>query len=152
MLAMKNEKFNRPACLGKIIFNVLFFLFFGPTVFAKAPLKDTLNEGSNDKVLYGRASFYANKFNGRKTASGEIFSQKKMTCACNVLPFGTWIKVMNVENNKSVIVKVNDRLHPKMKRLVDLTNACAVELGYALKGVISVKVEVMGKHRPPTNQ
>lgn len=142
---MKNEKFNRPNCLRRSIFTVLFFLFFGPMLFAKAPLKDTLSEGSNDKLLYGQASFYANKFNGRKTASGEIFSQKKMTCACNVLPLGTWIKVMNVENKKSVIVKVNDRLHPKMKRLVDLTNACAVELGYAHKGVIRVKVEVMGK-------
>ena len=149
---MKNKKFNNRYCLRKAIFTVLFFLFFSPNLFAKVPLKDTLNKGSNLKVLYGQASFYANKFNGRKTASGEIFSQKKMTCACNVLPLGTWIKVMNVENKKSVIVKVNDRLHPKTKRLVDLNNACAVELGYAHKGVIRVKVEVMGKQRPPTNQ
>lgn len=149
---MKNEKFNWPTCLRKAIFTVLFFLFSGPILFAKAPLKDTLNEGPNAKVLYGKASFYANKFNGRKTASGEIFSQKKMTCACNVLPLGTWLKVINVENKKSVIVKINDRLHPKMKRLVDLTNACAVKLGYAHKGVIRVKVEVIGKQRPPTKQ
>jgi rare lipoprotein A len=59
------------------------------------------NASSNKRVIYGLASFYADKFNGRQTASGEIFSQKKLTCACNMLPLGTWIKVTNVRNGKS---------------------------------------------------
>ena len=66
-------------------------------------------------ALYGTASYYANKFEGRLTANGEIFSQQKMTAACNVLPLGTWIKVTNLYNGRSVIVKVNDRLHYKIK-------------------------------------
>ena len=61
------------------------------------------------RVFYGDASFYSGKFNGRRTASGEIYSQNKRTCACNVLPLGTWIKVTNVKNGKSVEVKINDR-------------------------------------------
>jgi rare lipoprotein A len=100
------------------------------------------------RVLYGTASFYANKFNGRQTASGEIFSQDKLTCACNVLPFGTWVKVTNVKNGKSAIVKVNDRLHPKMRRIVDLTKATAIALGYKSQGIVKVKVEVLGKTKP----
>lgn len=98
------------------------------------------------RVLYGKASYYSNKFHGRKTASGEIFSQQKMTCACNALPFGTWIKVTNVKNGRWIVVKVNDRLHPKMKRLVDLTRAGAQKLGYLSTGLTRVKVEVMGRN------
>ena len=100
------------------------------------------------KVLYGTASFYANKFNGRQTASGEIFSQKKMTCACNALPFGTWIRITNLRNGKTVIVKVNDRLHPRVKRVTDLSYTAAKKLGYTGHGVARVKVEVLGKTKP----
>jgi rare lipoprotein A len=101
------------------------------------------------KILYGTASFYANKFNGRKTASGEIFNQTKFTCACNVLPIGTWLRVTNMRNGKSVVVKVNDRLHPKMRRLLDLTRAGAQKLGYINAGLTRVKAEVLGKNYRP---
>lgn len=98
------------------------------------------------RTFYGQASFYANKFNGRKTASGEIFDQKKFTCACNVLPLGTRIKVTNLRNGRSVLVKVNDRIHPKMKRVVDLTRAAAHSLGFVSRGLTRVKVEVVDKN------
>lgn len=100
------------------------------------------------RVLYGMASFYANKFNGRRTASGETFNQKKLTCACNVLPLGTWIRVTNMRNGRSVVVKTNDRIHPKVRRLVDLTRAAAEKLGFVSSGLTRVKVEVIGR-RPP---
>jgi rare lipoprotein A len=100
---------------------------------------------TNGKVLFGQASFYANKFEGRKTANGEIFSHKKLTAACNVLPLGTWIKVTNIRNGKSVIVKTNDRLHPKMKRIVDLTMLAAKKLDFVSAGLTKVKVEVLDK-------
>jgi len=106
------------------------------------------NASSNKRVIYGLASFYADKFNGRPTASGEIFSQKKLTCACNMLPLGTWIKVTNVRNGKSVMVKVNDRIHPKMRRLVDLSKGAAKKIGYTAMGVERVKVEVVGRNKP----
>jgi rare lipoprotein A len=101
------------------------------------------------RILYGQASFYANKFNGRRTASGEIFDQKKLTCACNVLPLGTWIKVTNLKNKHSVIVKINDRIHPKMKRIVDLTRAAAHKLGYISNGLARVKVELVERKLIP---
>lgn len=113
----------------------------------KVPVTTATKKGST-KTLYGTASFYSNSFNGRKTASGEIFSQAKLTCACNVLPIGTWLRVTNMRNGKSVIVKVNDRLHPKMRRLVDLTRSAAQQLGYIASGLTRVKAEVLGKKHP----
>jgi len=136
----------------KIPLIFLSFYFLLPVVvFAQKEVKKTTTttRSNSKKTFYGQASFYANKFNGRRTASGEIFSQKKMTCACNVLAIGTWIKVTNLRNGKSAIVKVNDRLHPSMKRIVDLSSAAAKEMGFASSaGLTRVKVEVIGKKKP----
>ena len=101
------------------------------------------------RTFYGQASFYANKFHGRKTASGEIFSQAKFTCACNILPLGTWIKVTNLRNGRSAVVKINDRIHPKMKRIVDLSKSGAQKLGYVGKGLTRVKIELIDKNLVP---
>ena len=100
------------------------------------------------KILYGTASYYSNSFNGKKTANGETYSHKKMTAACNVLPLGTWIKVTNLRNGKSVVVKTNDRLHSKMKRVVDLSREAADKLDYIKSGLTRVRVEVIGKKKP----
>ena len=105
--------------------------------------KSTTTVKKSSKILYGQASFYANKFHGRKTASGEIFSQDKLTAACNVLPLGTWIRITNLKNGKIVVVKTNDRLHPKTRRLVDLTTAAAKKLGFISRGLTRVKIEVI---------
>jgi rare lipoprotein A len=117
-----------------------------------AQKKDTVSKDNPKKttrVFYGQASFYANKFNGRRTASGETFDQKKFTCACNVLPLGTWVKITNLRNKRTVIVKVNDRIHPKMRRVADLTRAAAQKLGYISSGLTRVKVEVVDKKSIP---
>ncbi|MDE3213144.1 MAG: septal ring lytic transglycosylase RlpA family protein [Bacteroidota bacterium] len=98
---------------------------------------------NNTKVRYGVASYYAKKFNGRRTANGEIYDDKKLTAACNVLPLGTWIRVTNLRNHRQVVVKVNDRLNIKNRRLVDLSRAAARKLGYIGRGLARVKVEVV---------
>lgn len=97
------------------------------------------------KTLYGTASYYADKFNGRRTYNDEIYDSRKMTAACNVLPMGTWIRVTNLSNNRWVIVKVNDRLHARMTRIVDMSRIAAEKLGYIGKGLTRVKVEVLDK-------
>ena len=99
-------------------------------------------------IKYGIASFYAKKFNGRTTSNGAVFSSLKMTAACNVLPLGTWVKVTNLRNNKSVIVEINDHLHHKNKRLIDVSKTAAQKLGFVGRGITRVKVEVLGKIRP----
>ncbi len=114
-----------------------------------APQDSVTKKNSAKKIFYGQASFYANKFSGRKTASGEIFDQKKMTCACNAVKLGTWLRVTNIRTNKSVIVKVNDRIHPRMRRVVDLTSTAAKKIGITARhGLGRVKVEVLGKTKP----
>jgi len=101
----------------------------------------------NTKIQYGIASFYANKFNGRETANGEIFSQEKLTAASNTVPLNTWVRVTNLHNKKKVIVKINDRMYFKNKRLIDLSHAAAKKLGYTGWGLAKVKVEVLGKYK-----
>ena len=91
----------------------------------------------------GLASFYSDKFEGKKTANGEVFRQTQLTCAHNTLPFGTQVKVTNLGNDKSVVVRVNDRLHYRNARLVDLSKAAARELDFKGKGLIRVKVVVI---------
>jgi rare lipoprotein A len=98
------------------------------------------------KIQYGTASYYADKFEGRPTMSDEIFHQSKMTGAHNSLPLGTWVRVTNLRNKKSVVVKINDRLHPKNKRLVDLSKAAASQLGYVGSGLTKVRLEVLGRN------
>src|SRR6187200_2795129 len=115
------------------------YLFAGDTIEARV---------AKPRLIYGTASYYSNSFNGRKTANGEIYSHKKMTAACNVLPLGTWIRVTNLRNGKSVVVKTNDRLHSRMKRVVDLSREAAEKLGYVKSGITRVRVKVIGKKKP----
>lgn len=91
----------------------------------------------------GVASYYHSKFQGRITASGELYDQDKLSAAHNRLPMGTKIKVTNLRNKRTVIVKVNDRLHHRNKRLVDLSRAAASKLGFIGRGITRVKVEVL---------
>ena len=113
--------------------------------------KDIIEQKQIDgrKTLFGTASYYADKFNGRKTFNDEVYDSKKMTAACNVLPMGTWIRVTNLSNNRWVIVKVNDKLHARMTRVVDLSRVAAERLGYIGKGLTKVKVEVLQKVEIP---
>ena len=105
----------------------------------------------NARIQYGTASFYDNKFNGRRTANGDIFSQKKLTAAHNGLPLGTLVRVTNLRNKKTVIVKITDRLHYRNKRLLDLSKAAANKLSFVKSGLLPVKIEVLGKDSQLTN-
>jgi len=88
----------------------------------------------------GKASFYANKFNGRKTASGEKFRNSKLTAAHKTLPFGTRVKVTNLKNGKSVKVKINDRGPFVAGRIIDLSKRAARKIDMYKEGVASVKI------------
>jgi rare lipoprotein A len=122
-------------------------IFFACDLYASDSI--TIARKKFKKIQYGVASYYHDKFQDRLTASGEKFDQKKMTAAHNGLPLNTWIRVTNLTNNRSVIVRVNDRLHRKNTRLVDLSNLAAKNLGYLGSGLAHVKVEVFGKKKPP---
>ncbi len=90
----------------------------------------------------GIASFYAKKFEGRKTSSGEKFKHSLYTAAHKTLPLGTYVKVTNLKNDSFVIVKINDRLPKHSKRTIDLTTAAAKQLNFIKAGLTKVKIEV----------
>lgn len=94
-------------------------------------------------VKTGIASFYADKFEGRQTANGEIYYHAKRTAAHRTLAFGSVVKVTNLENNKYVVVRVNDRGPFVDNRIIDLSKSAAKELGFVEKGLAKVKVEVI---------
>jgi rare lipoprotein A len=95
------------------------------------------------QTLSGTASFYAQKFNGRKMANGSTFNNAGNTCACNKLPLGTRVLVTNIRNGKSIELTVTDRLAANNKRIVDVTVAAAKSLGFYNAGLTKVKVEVL---------
>ena len=92
----------------------------------------------------GVASYYAAKYHGRTTASGETFDNGKLTAAHRTLPFGTTVRVTNLTNGRSVVVRVNDRGPFVAGRIIDLSRAAAQRLDMIEAGLARVKVEPLG--------
>ena len=92
-------------------------------------------------VQKGKASYYAKKFSGRQTASGERLHHDSLTCAHRTYPFGTLLKVTNPANGKEVIVRVTDRGPYVKGRIIDLSVRAARELGIIAQGIAPVTVE-----------
>lgn len=97
------------------------------------------------KTEKGQASYYADKFHGRATASGEKYDKKKLTGAHRTLPFGTIVRVTNTANGKSVDVRINDRGPFKAGRIVDVSRAAAEKLDMIKSGVINCTMEVISQ-------
>lgn len=93
----------------------------------------------------GKASYYADKFQGRKTASGETFRQGRLTAAHRTLPFGTKVKVTNIANGKSVKVRINDRGPFVEGRVIDLSKKAAKRIGMVNTGVANVEIKYKKK-------
>lgn len=95
------------------------------------------------QIQTGKASFYADKFEGRPTASGEKYKHSKLTAAHKSLPFGTQVKVTNIANGQSVEVIINDRGPYVDGRIIDLSKSAAEKLGFISQGLADVQVEVI---------
>lgn len=93
----------------------------------------------------GKASYYADKFIGRRTANGEIFRQRKKTAASKTLPFGTRVKVKNLSNGKTVKVRINDRGPFVEGRIIDLSRKAAKKIGMIRAGVQPVEIKYKEK-------
>ncbi len=96
------------------------------------------------KVVYGVASFYHNQMEGTKTATGEIFHHNQMVAASNHFKLNSWVRITNLKNGKSVIVRINDRMSKTVQRLgqvADVTRRAAKQLDFINKGLIRVKAE-----------
>ncbi|MDD2563169.1 MAG: septal ring lytic transglycosylase RlpA family protein [Salinivirgaceae bacterium] len=101
-------------------------------------------------ISTGKASFYANKFEGKTTASGEKYTHNKLTAAHKTLPFGTMVKVTNLTNSKSVTVRVNDRGPFIEGRIIDVSKTAAEKLNFVEMGVVDVKIEVVEESQTET--
>lgn len=99
---------------------------------------------------FGIASWYGKFFQGRRTASGERYNENAMTCAQRTLPLGSLVRVTNLRNDRSVVVRVNDRGPVPQDRVIDLSHAAAHALGFSRKGLAPVKIELIraGSERP----
>jgi rare lipoprotein A len=98
---------------------------------------------------FGKAGYYADALHGRRTASGEIYDKNELTCAHKTLPFGTAVRVTRLDNQKSVVVRVNDRGPFVEGYVVDISRRAAEEIGLLREGVTRVKVEVLESNDPP---
>lgn len=96
----------------------------------------------------GTASYYAKRFKGRKTSSGERYDPKKLTAAHPTLPFGTQVKVVNPANNRSVIVTINDRCRKRDESFIDLSRQAARELGILRQGKATVLIIPLEEDNP----
>jgi rare lipoprotein A len=94
-------------------------------------------------IQQGTASYYGKKFQGRRTSSGEIFYLDSMTAAHKNLPFGTWVKVTRAGQDKSVLVKINDRLPKSSSHVIDVSRKAAELLGLLGPGFAPVRMEAM---------
>lgn len=124
----------------------LVFLFFIGVLTACGPTRpDQWVHGPDGRehALMGKASWYGERFDGRSTASGEIFDSRLLTAAHRTLPFQTVVRVTELESRKSVVVKINDRGPYTEGRVIDLAKGAAEELGMIRAGVVEVRVEIL---------
>lgn len=98
---------------------------------------------SSQTTEQGMATFYKYSFQGRKTASGEIFDHKGLTGAHKKHPFGTKVRVTNLATGKNVVVRINDRMDKRNPALIDVTRRAAKELDFIRKGKAKVKLAVV---------
>ena len=107
------------------------------------PPVEAEEETSGSSLGFGMASYYGKKFHGRRTASGEPFDMNAMTAAHKTLPFGTKLRVINPNNGKTVVVRINDRGPFTKGRTIDLSRSAAQEIGIVSSGHGRVELELL---------
>lgn len=129
----------------KTILNYVRLLILGVTLFFWGCSHFFIHSEPSQKpdfYLTGKASWYGGYFHGRKTANGETYNMYSLTAAHKSLPFGSLVKVTNLENQKTIFVRINDRGPYIQGRHIDLSLAAAQKLGMVGSGVVPVKLEV----------
>lgn len=132
-------------CRLNYVFSFIFFLLL------------TLNfpaySSGTGKTQTGTASWYGTKYHGRKSSNGEVYNKNKMTAAHPSLPFGTQVKVTNLANNQSVVLRITDRGPFSRSRIIDVSEAAARQLDMIRSGTAKVSMEILSKPEsevPPT--
>ena len=143
MNPIANDKITRPrryALIAGAAFLSMLGISGGPSSKAEPPVKAT---AQHHWYQIGRASWYGKLFQGHETANGENFDMNDLTCAHRSLPMGSLIRVTNLSNQMSVVVRVNDRGPIPQNRVIDLSYAAARFLGFSNRGTAPVKLELL---------
>ena len=146
-----SNKFEKAKHLLLCLLCVLVWIFILFSLKAEANFKDEVHEildygrdpALRGQIWYGNASWYGPYWHGRMTSNGEKFNKNKLTAAHRTLPFNTRVKVTNLKNNKSVVVRVNDRGPFKPGRIIDLSEKAADKIDGKKQGISYVKVQVL---------
>jgi len=118
----------------------LIFILFTLFATATGETRDKNTKAPTLTTVNGKATYYHSKFHGRRTANGEVFSNKKFTAAHLKLPFGTIVNIVNVDNGRTVEVRINDRGPHSRFYIIDLSQAAAKKIGMFGKGVANVEI------------
>ena len=149
----QNSNIVSPTTFYKIAIFIAGFIFFYLNVQSQTPA-DSLNRADNPskktagKSVIGVASFYSRSLDGSETATGEIFRQNGNTAASNFFKLNTWVRVTNLRNGNTAIVRINDRMHVSMSqrgRVIDVSRSIAKKLDFLYRGLTRVQVEVVPK-------
>lgn len=127
---------RHPTLIGWLLCALVLFSLLAPI-----PLRAEESDQEPSRSTVGLASFYAKSLHGRRTASGERLDRMALTAAHRSYPFGTRVRVVNLANGKSVVVRINDRGPHVASRIIDLTETAAKAIGMWRKGVVSVRIE-----------
>ncbi|MDE1191915.1 MAG: septal ring lytic transglycosylase RlpA family protein [Arachidicoccus sp.] len=134
----------------KVINLIICILFAAGDLHAQAVNKSVeIKHTDSSKIVVGKASFYSKSLEGTKTATGKTFSNKKFTAASNFFKLGTWVRVTRIATGESIMVYINDRMHPSMAkkgRVIDLSIAAAEKLQFLVSGITKVVVESIEKY------
>src|SRR6478736_7730542 len=125
-----------------------------PPIFTFSKNVSDNKTSSSKNFITGLATYYAKKFEGGVTATGEVFHHSDLTAASNMFALNSWVKVTNILTGKSIIVRINDRMHPKMNnkgRVLDLTLTGAKQLKIVSRGVAKVKIEQVAANETALN-
>ena len=120
----------------------------GGTVMTE-PIETAAPPEPTGEIERGQAGWYGDRYHGRKTASGERFDQNALTAAHRTLPFGTMVEVKNLDNGRTVTVRINDRgPFGRKTRIIDVSRAAAGELDMVSSGVAPVELRIVGQPLP----
>ena len=126
-----------------VITAVLAVFMLRSALYASVPTTRKQSKLSTHKAQRGVASWYGGKEQGHRTASGEPFNEHQLTAAHRTLPFGTRVKVTNLRNGRSVVVKIKDRGPAIPNRVIDISKAAAEQLGFTHQGLAPVRIRVV---------
>jgi len=129
--------------IQKLFFITVSVMLIGCSSSQQSHPKSQSGGGTGGVYESGKASYYADKYQSRQTANGERFDQRKLTAAHKTLPFGTWVRVINLDNGRSVNVRINDRGPFVKGRIIDLSRSAFSAIGNTRSGLLNVRVQIL---------